>query len=74
MATPTQRAVSILDALLNNTSSVAQRQRLTAAFGTPENYLGALREFTLNQVKLRENQVAKEATQMAVDTDFPEAP
>lgn len=74
MATPTQRAVSILDALLNNTSSVAQRQRLTAAFGTPENYLSALREFTLNQVKLRENQVAKEATQMAVDTDFPEAP
>lgn len=74
MATPAQRAVSVLDALLNTTSTVTQRQRLVAAFGTPENFLRMMREVTMNQVKLYENMVAKEATQTAVDNDFAETP
>lgn len=74
MATPNQRAIAIIDALLNATSSASIRQRVSLAFGSPEAFLRVLRDVTTNQVKVYENLVAKEATQAAVDADFEETP
>lgn len=72
MATPAQRAISALDAQLNTVSTVTQRQRVVAAFGSAENYIRALLDYTKNQVKVYENIAAKEATQAAVDNGFAE--
>lgn len=74
MATPNQRALAILDALLNTTSTVSQRNRVLAAFGSAENYIRIMFALTKNTVKQYENQAAKEATEAQVEVDFTETP
>lgn len=72
MATPNQRAVIILEALLNTSSTLEQRNRLLAAYGSSEAWLKELFLITKNRIKHYENLTAKEATDTAVDADFTE--
>lgn len=81
MATPVQRSVTIVDALLNRTATAQERQRLLAAFaGLVEGqattdaiaraFLATVRHFVLENVRRHESQSAT----AAVNTDFAETP
>lgn len=89
MATRVQRAISIIDALLNAPSTADQRTRIANAYSThlpntattnekAEAFLVSVREMVLNRVKEHEGRIAVattlDAAAAAVGTDFPEAP
>lgn len=61
MATPTANAISILNALVDGTSTAAQRQRAVAAFGSPEAFLAELRRFTKQRILSSERRAARQA-------------
>lgn len=78
MATATQRATSIVDALLNTTATTQQKLRVQAAFGDAATYIAELRAFTLDRVRDFEGQAAliaaRRSTDNAINTDFAESP
>lgn len=89
MATANQRAISIVDALVNGTSTTNQRNRISAAFGEnlpagssssdiSQNFLTLLRGYVMQKVEdfeARASVASAKATVAAdVATSFPEAP
>lgn len=78
MPTPNQRAIAICDALVNATSTVGQRQRLLAAFGSAPEFIQAIREFVLYRITNSEAAApvaqAQSTAANSVTADFQEIP
>lgn len=78
MATPNQRAVAIIDALVNGTSTAPQRQRMLAAYGSAETFIQEVREAALTRIRNTEAAAPVAAARQQVEVDvnaaFPEAP
>lgn len=68
MATPAQNAIAVLDALVDGTSTVAQRQRTVAAFGSAEAYLQSVRQFTKQRINSTERRAARQSLPPVEDT------
>lgn len=88
MATYTARAVAVLDALVNGTSTATQRQRVLDAYlyqvqkanpaatnaDAAAALIADLRGLVLSRLKDNEARAAAAATYAQVDADFPDAP
>lgn len=89
MATHSQRALVICDALVNGTATTIQRQRIAAAFAgslppeatqaqIAENFIKELRQYVIAKVISHETQASitalQESTAAQVPQEFSEAP
>lgn len=88
MATPTQRCVSIIDALLNSVSTTTQRNRVLDAYLQPmlildptatagdaaKVMLKEVYDLILSRIEANETRAAIAATAAQVKTDFPITP
>lgn len=89
MATPNQRALSIVEALINSASTASQRDRISAAFGEglpagststviSQKFISVLRGYVFQRVIDFEAgagvETAKAAAATNVTASFPEAP
>ncbi len=78
MPTVNQRAIAIVDAIINTTSTAGQRSRVVAAFDTAETLLAEVRALITDRVKAYESQAsviaAKTTSDAAVASGFTEAP
>lgn len=74
MPTPQQRGVAILDAVLNASSTPAQRQRAVTAFGSADNFVREIRQFLISRIMQHEEAAGRVAARNLVDTDFTELP
>lgn len=54
MATPNQRAIALLEALLNRTPSTEVRNRVLAAYGSPEEFIDSVYGQVRHRVKSHE--------------------
>lgn len=70
MATLPVRAGQVLDALLNRTTTAAQKNEVLAAFGTASEWMAELRGLTLDRIKLTQTQAQKQTVDATVSTDI----
>lgn len=58
MPTPAERAIAILDAVVDGTSTPAQRQRAVAAFGDAETFIRVVRRAIHQRILRKETAAA----------------
>lgn len=78
MATAQQRAIAILDAVLNSTSTVTQQNRAAAVFGSAANLVREVRNMVISRIYAIESAADKQTIdqnkQTEVASSFPESP
>jgi len=73
MATINQRALSLLEALLNAPPTLEQRQEVLAAFGSAEGFVMELYNYAKTRVKASRRRANQAAVDQAVDSEYGQA-
>jgi hypothetical protein len=74
VATANQRAIAIIENIINQPSTTEQRAELLAAFGDATTFIASVRAFILQSVRDSRKVSALATVSSSVDTDYPEAP